>query len=142
MGSEIFRVFKCGWYITIEWWKERRSDFSLFVSEIVEDEAKQGDPSESKKRIELLNRLEFLPTKPEAIDLAKALLERVLPQKAERDALHIAVAALGGIEYLLTWNFRHIANAEMRYDIIETCNKAGYECPILCSPGQLLGVKK
>ena len=78
--------------------------------------------------------------KVEALDLAeKFILSKALPEKASDDALHIAVAAIYGLDYLLTWNCKHIANAEIQKDISRISFKEGYELPIICTPYELMG---
>jgi hypothetical protein len=75
-----------------------------------------------------------------ALELSRALLTcGSLPSKAAADALHIAIAAVHGVEYLLTWNCKHIANAEMRPMIERVCREEGYEPPVLCTPEELMG---
>lgn len=124
--------------LTQEWWELRRSDFELFVSPLVLDEAGAGDPDMVRRRMEALEGVPPLAPTPEAVALAKALIERgPLPAKAEVDALHIAIAAVHGVQYLLTWNCKHIANARMRPQIEALCRDAGYEPPILCTPEEL-----
>lgn len=127
--------------VTKQWWSQRKGDFIIFISDIVVDEIQRGDPLASKERVDLVKDIDLLLTSEEALELSAKLIERILPKKARSDALHIAIAALNGVDYLLTWNFRHIANAEMRNDIINACNTFGYECPIICSPSELLGAK-
>ncbi len=65
--------------------------------------------------------------------------ENAVPPTEPRDALHIAVAAVHGIQYLVTWNFRHIANASLRGRIESVCRDAGFEPPIICTPEELVG---
>ena len=90
------------------------------------------------KRLNALVGLPLLPISVEAIELAELMLKQhALPAKAADDALHIAIAALHGIHYVLTWNCRHIANAHMRKSIERTCRTAGYEPPALCTPEEL-----
>ena len=67
------------------------------------------------------------------------MTEKVIPEKAKEDALHIATAAFHGMDYLLTWNYRHIANAEMRNKIVDVIQSQGYECPVICTPEELMG---
>jgi len=125
--------------ITIEWWETRRSSFELFISEFVIAEASLGNPESAKKRLEAIAELSELSTSNEVRVLAKALIsDGPIPTKAEVDALHIAVAAVNGIEYLLTWNCTHIANAIMRPKIEEICRQQGVEPPIICTPQELM----
>ena len=77
--------------------------------------------------------------KKDALDLAEALVkEGPMPPTAVEDALHIAVATAHGMDYLLTLNFRHIANATMRHKIERVCRSHGYEPPVICTPQELL----
>lgn len=124
---------------TVEWWETRRHSFELFISEFVVAEASQGRPEAANKRLEAIAGLPELIITDEVKGLAKALiLEGAVPAKAEIDAFHIAVAAVNGIEYLLTWNCTHIANAVMRSRIEEICRQQGVEPPIICTPLELM----
>jgi hypothetical protein len=76
---------------------------------------------------------------PEASALARHLITQgSLPPKAAVDALHIAIAVVNGIDYLLTWNCTHIANATMRRRIDAVCRQDGYEPVVLCTPEELM----
>lgn len=122
------------------WWEKRRSDFNLFVSQFVLDEAALGDKEAANKRLEVLRTIPLLDIKPEVALLAKNLVAKIpLPKKATQDAAHVAVAAVNGIDYLLTWNCRHIANVFIRRKIQEVCAKSGFKCPGICTPDALLG---
>jgi hypothetical protein len=110
------------------------------VSQVVLEEAAAGDRNEARKRLVAIRGLPSLAINDEAIDLAEAILtSRALPDKAARDATHIAVSAVQRIQYLLTWNCRHLANAEIYPDVRHVCLLAGYDCPIICTPDELLG---
>lgn len=127
---------------THEWWDTRRHLYELCVSEVVLEEAALGDPQAAQDRPNLLNDLSLLRIAPEAPLLAEALLQAAaLPEKAGHDALHIAVSALNGIPYMLTWNCRHLANATMRPIIESVCAAHGFKAPIICTPEQLLGTR-
>lgn len=94
----------------------------------------------ARKRLELLDEIPLLDGNLEAVSLARTFIEKgPIPEKAAVDALHIAVATVHGMDYLLTWNCRHIANAEMRAAVAKICREAGYEPPIICTPEELLG---
>ena len=124
--------------VTVYWWENVAQDFALYTSKLVLDEAQRGDASAAAKRLNALSGLPLLPISVEAIELAELLLKQhSLPRKAADDALHIAIAALNGINYVLTWNCRHMANAHMRKSIEQTCRTAGYEPPALCTPEEL-----
>lgn len=128
--------------ITQEWWHNRRNDFEMFISEFVINEASSGDKDAAEERLKVLQEIPLLDVNLEVENLAKSLIsEKALPIKAATDALHIAVAAVHGINYLLSWNCKHIANAEMQKIIGKVCSKNGYKCPIICTPEELLGGK-
>ncbi|MFH0939626.1 MAG: type II toxin-antitoxin system VapC family toxin [Planctomycetota bacterium] len=125
--------------VTIEWWETRRLGFELFISEFVIAEASLGNPEAAKKRLEVMAEISELLVTDESRVLAKALIfEGPIPAKAEVDALHIAVAAVNGMEYLLTWNCTHIANAVIRPKIEKICRQQGVESPIICTPQELM----
>jgi len=124
---------------TSEWWESRRHDFELFVSQFVIDEAGSGDPDAARRRLEALADVPLLDLSDDVYALADQLLKRVpLPASAAADALHIAVAAVNGMDYLLTWNCTHIANAELRPRIETVCRDCGFEPPVICTPEELL----
>lgn len=124
--------------ITLEWW-ETRGKFDVYVSQIVLREASSGDPAAANARMESLSGFPVLTAGPEASALAQQLLvQGSLPAKAAVDALHIAIAVVNGIDYLLTWNCTHIANATMRVRIERVCRQSGYEPVVLCTPEELM----
>jgi hypothetical protein len=124
---------------TRKWWDESRAKFELFVSELVIGEISNGDRDAVKRRIAVVENLPELALTDQAEALAaKLLLGAALPQKAKADALHIAVATVHGMDYLLTWNCTHIANAIMRPKIELICRAAGYEPPVICTPPELV----
>jgi predicted nucleic acid-binding protein len=123
--------------LTLAWW-DRCSQFSLFASDLVLREAKAGDPRAAARRLAALERVPLLHISEDAIDLAAALLRLGgLPKTAGADAFHIAVAAAHGMDYLLTWNCKHIANALLRGKIEAICRSVGFEPPIICTPEEL-----
>nr|VFJ67705.1 MAG: PIN domain-containing protein [Candidatus Kentron sp. DK] len=125
---------------TKEWW-DRRNDFDLYVSGFVLIEVARGDPDAAAERLKALKAIpEIEVTEQAAIIAEKLLLEALLPGKARVDALHIAVAAIGGMDYLLTWNCTHIANPAFRPRIESVIRSFGYSPPIICTPQELLEV--
>ena len=125
---------------TRDWWDHRLSHFRAFISQIVLDEAAAGDSLAAKVRLVVLRPFPSLDIRDDAIDLARDFVESgPLPRKAARDALHIALAAVHGIDFLVTWNCTHIANAEMTAKITEICRDHGLECPRICTPEELMG---
>lgn len=125
--------------ITVEWWNNSRSNFELYVSELVTAEASGGDKEAAKRRLDVIEGIPELEVSENAESLAKVLcLEGPVPQNAEIDAYHIAVATVNGMEYLLTWNCTHIANAALRPKLEEVCYEHDYELPVICTPQELL----
>lgn len=132
-------IFLANQQLTREWWDTRRRAFELFVSQFVLDEAAAGDRDAASRRIELIRGLAVLEVTPECLELGRKLLAGVpLPTKAATDAFHVAVAAIHGIEYLLTWNCAHLANAALRARIESVCRLAGVVAPIICTPQELM----
>jgi predicted nucleic acid-binding protein len=126
---------------TTDWWESQRHRFSLCVSDVVIEEAGRGDKGAARRRLAKLAGLEVLPLNEQVVNLSKALIdEGGLPEKAIDDALHIAIAAVHGIGYLLTWNCRHIANAETRPKVRSICMTLGFSCPEIATPTELMGV--
>jgi hypothetical protein len=123
---------------TRQWWSARRLDFDLFTSDAVRTECARGDPEAARQRLEIVDRIASLPLTEICLELAELLLTRhALPAKARVDAIHIGIAAVNSIEYLLTWNCRHIANATLRTKIESTCRGFGYNSLVLCTPYEL-----
>ena len=124
--------------ITKEWWQSR-TRFDLYVSEIVIQEAGGGDQEAASLRLNALEGISILKLTPKSRDLAQKLLTKgPLPKKAALDALHIAIAVVNGMDFILTWNCTHIANAAMRHMIEAVCRSLGYEPPVICTPEELM----
>ncbi len=126
--------------ITHEWWENRRSAFQLYASQLVLTEAGKGDKNAAAKRLTVLKDIELLEFSKEAVQLADIFIRRdVVSEKMGADMLHIAVATVYGADYLLTWNCKHIANAEIFKKIAKVCIEEGYEMPTICTPEELMG---
>lgn len=124
--------------VTGEWW-QTRDRFDLYVSDLVIQESGKGDETAARQRLEVLAQIPVLEFSANVQELARHLIEHgPIPEKAVVDALHIAFAAVHGMDYLLTWNCTHIANAAMRNQIESLCRAQGYEPPIICTPEELL----
>lgn len=124
--------------ITREWWAGR-ARFELDSSRLVVQECEAGDARAGADRLTALAGISLLEQTTEAASLAEALIRGVpLPLRAASDALHIAIAAVHGVYFLLTWNGSHIANATLRPRIEAVCRTAGYEPPLICTPVELL----
>lgn len=116
------------------------NDFALYASEAVLEEAAQGDTAIASQRLELLREFPLLELNQAVQGLAKRFLDRSnLPLKAKVDAIHIAAATVHGMDYLLTWNCKHIANAQIQRKLAEIGLDFGYRLPILCTPNELMG---
>ena len=124
--------------LTYEWW-ESKDAFELYVSGVVVQEARLGDKSAAARRLAAIDGLPSLRATDETTSLAVSLVEQgAVPATAPRDALHIALAAVHGMHFLLTWNFRHIANATKREAIQSAIEQAGFRPPVVLTPEDLL----
>jgi hypothetical protein len=128
--------------ITRQWWERRRPAYDLRVSQFVLDEASEGDPEAAARRMAALRDVPVLEDSPEVRVLAKALVRPgLLPEVAVIDALHLAVATIHEVDFLLTWNCRHLANAELLKEIGRLVRMNEYEMPTVCTPEELMGVE-
>ncbi len=125
--------------ITRDWWRDASERFALVVSTLVVTEAGAGNAAAAKARLEALAPLMLLDITDAAERLTDLLLERqAVPREAADDAAHIALAAAHRVDYLVTWNFKHIANATMRSRIDRVCREAGFSPPVICTPNELV----
>jgi predicted nucleic acid-binding protein len=125
-------------HLTQDWWQFTKPNFDVYSSQITMNEISAGDPEAAQRRVLSAGNIALLDVNADATYLAKLLLDvGALPPKAALDALHIAVAAVHQMEYLLTWNCKHIANAIMRPIIERTINQHGYRAPIIATPEEL-----
>ncbi len=126
--------------ITRDWWEHTRGRFDVYVSVLVIEETLAGDPDAAAQRAQAISGLSVLEVTEAAQVLAGKLLEQgLVPRTSVEDAQHIALATVHGMDFLLTWNFRHINNAEIKARIRTAVEAAGYECPVICSPEELGG---
>jgi len=125
--------------ITTQWWAQERVKYELFTSELVMAEASAGDREAAGSRLERLHGVAGLPIDAQVRAFAAKLIEGGgVPREAEPDALHIAIACVHEIDYLLTWNCRHINSAAVKPIIRSICAITGYACPEICTPLELL----
>lgn len=114
-------------------------DFESVVSQLTIEEARRGDPDAARRRLQVLTGIPLLDLTPEAFHLAEQFLdEGALPARAKDDALHLALCSVHEVPYLLTWNFRHLANARIREVLSGICVHAGYGSPVICTPDELM----
>ena len=126
--------------ITHEIWPVLYDKFDVFISALVIQEASCGDKEAAKKRLDALSGVPILEITQQVQKVAQSLIdENAIPSESEEDALHIAVASVNGIEFLLTWNFSHINNAFKKSKIIQAIEKQGFIPPEICSPEEFLG---
>lgn len=127
--------------ITRDWWQNEAPGYELFISQLVLEECSQGDPAAIAERLDVVKDLVLLDASNDVDELADALIsEKAVPASEPRDAFHIAIAAVNGVNYLLTWNCKHSANATLRSCIEKVCRDAGYEPPVICTPEELVGI--
>ncbi len=125
--------------LTHQWWREERGKYELVTSQYVLDEASAGDPAVAGERLRLLNGIPLLPLDAQIGVIAKEIMSRaILPPKASIDALHIAAVARHEIQYLLTWNCKHIANAMLLPRIHAVLRDLEYPIPIICTPEEMV----
>jgi hypothetical protein len=126
--------------VTAEWWRTQRTGFDLYVSQFVLDEIGRGDADVARRRLDVVKGIPLLDIREDVLDLAAGFLSlRIIPKKAGTDAIHIALAAIHGVYFLLTWNCKHIANAAIIRDIEAVCRMRGFSCPVICTPEELMG---
>jgi predicted nucleic acid-binding protein len=126
--------------ITQDWWDHCRAEYELCISQLVLQEAGAGDAQAAQERLRLLAAMPVLEITEEAVALAEELVHAgAIPTKAGNDALHIAVAAIHRVPFLLTWNCRHLVNATMRTQIETVCARKGRKAPVICTPEELRG---
>lgn len=125
--------------VTRRWWESASDRYELFVSALVIEECNGGDPTAATERNSVIEGLPLIEGGGDAKTLADLLLDgHAVPNSEPRDATHIAIAAVNGIEFLATWNFRHILNPATQHLIDSICRDAGYEPATICTPEQLL----
>jgi len=129
-------IFLARQQLTQQWWHHQRSKYELVTSQLVLDEAGAGDPNAAEERLRLLDPLPLLDIEdPNVSPLADELVaQHLLPEKAAADARHVAVATVFEVDYLLTWNCKHIANAETLPRIYRMLRDSGYEPPLIATP--------
>lgn len=126
--------------VTRDWWRYAPNAFELMVSDLVQREARRGDAQAIQDRLDAIRGLPVLATGEQARNLAEVLIaEGAVPSTEPNDALHIALAMVNGIQYLVTWNFKHIANAAMRAKINAVCVAENYDPCTICTPEELMG---
>jgi len=125
--------------VTRNWWATASARYELFVSQVTVDECGAGDPDAASERLDVICDLPLLDESHAVEDLADLLIARLaVPNSQPRDALHIAIATVHGVQFIATWNFRHILNPHLQTKIAGTCHEAGFVPPVICTPEQLM----
>jgi predicted nucleic acid-binding protein len=127
--------------VTRELWPELLSKYETYISALVFEEAPKGDSAQANKRLAAIKPFPMLDIDDEVQSLAeKIIAKRAIPAEYPEDALHVAVAAVNGIEVVVTWNFTHLNNPFTRKRVRQIVEGEGYGCPEICSPEELLEV--
>ena len=125
--------------VTQTWW-DVRAKHDLYTSEVVARECNSGDPEAAARRMTAIEDIPLLRVTTDAVEIAKSLVsDGIIPQKAAEDALHIAIATVHTVDFLLTWNCKHIANPEIQRRIALHLDAMGMLLPFICTPDELLG---
>ena len=125
--------------ITREWWVKAQKRYDIFISQIVVEEARLGDAEDVKKRLEILKNFHHLELNNTVERMAQVYVEKLkIPPKALRDAVHLAVASVHSVDYLVTWNCTHIANGEIIKKLMRINSSYGIRTPIICTPEELM----
>lgn len=124
---------------TRRWWSDAPLKFDLKISDLVIAECSAGDAIAASERLAIVDGIEVVAPRKDAESLAEALiLGKAVPATEPRDAAHIALAAVHGLNYLVTWNFKHILNPHLQRRIVDICRECGYIPATICTPEQLL----
>ena len=134
-------IFLARQQLTREWWAGQRAKYDLVTSQLVIDEVGAGDPTAAQERLALLDEVPLLDIQHAEVETLadKLISNHLLPPKAAADARHVAVSTVFGVEYLLTWNCRHIANAEALPRIYKLLRNSGFEPPLVVTPEEFSG---
>jgi hypothetical protein len=126
--------------ITIDWWEDHRYKYEIYISNVVVAEASQGDKLRMQARIDKIKEIPRLAVSSECLFLAEKMIsESILPPKAKDDALHLAISGFHSMDFLLTWNCRHLANAHLASRFRAFFEQNGYKYPVICTPEELMG---
>lgn len=125
--------------LTRNWWNGQRQQFDLFTSQLVLDEAGDGEAEKASERLQMLAGIPLLNLNEQVQAVAKKLVSGgILPSVAGRDAFHIAAAGVHRMDFLLTWNCKHIANPFIAERLLACFSEAGVHLPVICTPEQFL----
>ena len=127
--------------LTLEWWEQIRPEVECFVSPFVSQEASRGNEKFAGRRLDAIALFSVLTVDEEVEELTgKYLAHLGIPEKARFDAAHLAVAARHKVDYVLSWNCKHIASARVQKLLRELNDKLGVHTPVVCTPEELMEV--
>ncbi len=125
--------------VTRDWWENHVDKYKVYISELVQEEAERGDAKAAQRRLEAIAPFEMISVTQKALDLAAVYIQKLpIPVSAEADAVHLALASVNDIDYLLTWNCRHIARGSIIRTIPAVNAEYGYGSPTICTPEELV----
>jgi hypothetical protein len=128
--------------ITYEWWETEINKFDCFISQFVIDEISQGDDNAAAARLKVIESFPIVELSDEVKELAYHYLSEInIPRKAQLDAFHIAASVVNGMDYILSWNFHHMANVFIKEKIRKLNMSLGYSTPEICTPEELIEEK-
>jgi predicted nucleic acid-binding protein len=129
--------------ITRDWWNTASKRYDVYISQIVVEEARSGDPEAAEKRLRILKEYQHLELNDAVEKMAQIYKDKLrIPPKALRDAVHLAGASVHGVDYLVTWNCAHIANGEVVRKLMKINESFGIKTPVICTPEELMPFKK
>jgi predicted nucleic acid-binding protein len=127
--------------LTREWWDEVLPVLGGCISDLVIEEASDGDPDAAAKRLEALKSIPVLLPGAASFEITEEIMRSgLVPEAYVNDAVHVAISAANGIEFLVTWNCKHLANAWIRSRLVGLIESLGYRCPVICTPEELMEV--
>lgn len=125
--------------LTQAWWDSQRDRYDIYISDVVVIEAGRGDVDRAARRLEFLSHLPRLLPSQDAEQVADRLLRSgIIPSAAADDAAHLAIAITAELDYLLTWNMKHLAHPVVRHRVERFCADEDLVVPMICTPAELL----
>ncbi len=127
--------------LTLEWWQQIQPQVNCFVSPFVIEEVSNGNPEAANRRLQVVSHLPILQANEEVKKLADTYFVAIsLPERARLDASHLAMAVWHQIDYLLSWNCKHIVSARVRKIVQELNQQRELSTPIICTPTELMEI--
>jgi len=125
--------------LTFDWWEQEREKYKIYISELVIAECSRGDKSAADRRLKIVKNIPVLKINADCIEVAELFFVKAsLPEKARDDVLHIAIATHYKMDFLLTWNCRHLANAHFIRKLQKISLEEGLVIPTICTPQEII----